>query len=30
LYNPDDCAIDADLRARLAQAQVVDGLFVIV
>ncbi|MBX9408889.1 helix-turn-helix transcriptional regulator [Pseudomonas baetica] len=29
LYKPDDCAIDADLRARLAQAQVVDGLFVI-
>ncbi|MCL9798735.1 helix-turn-helix transcriptional regulator [Pseudomonas sp. AKS31] len=29
LYKPNDCAIDADLRARLAQAQVVDGLFVI-
>ncbi|MEN5314179.1 helix-turn-helix transcriptional regulator [Pseudomonas koreensis] len=29
LYKPDDCAIDSDLRARLAQAQVVEGLFVI-
>lgn len=29
LYKPDDCAIDDDLRARLAQAQVVEGLFVI-
>ncbi|WP_339431788.1 MULTISPECIES: helix-turn-helix domain-containing protein [unclassified Pseudomonas] len=29
LYKANDCAIDADLRARLAQAQVVDGLFVI-
>jgi hypothetical protein len=29
LYAPDDCAIDDDLRARLGQAQIVDGLFVI-
>ncbi|WLH36234.1 helix-turn-helix transcriptional regulator [Pseudomonas sp. FP2196] len=29
LYKPDDCAIDDDLRARLAQARIVDGLFVI-
>ncbi|MGB8923599.1 MAG: helix-turn-helix transcriptional regulator [Pseudomonas sp.] len=29
LYKPDDCAIDADLRARLAQARIVDSLFVI-
>ncbi|KAE9645023.1 helix-turn-helix transcriptional regulator [Pseudomonas sp. PB106] len=29
LYQPDDCAIDDDLRARLAQTQVVEGLFVI-
>ncbi|MNB60667.1 Helix-turn-helix domain protein [compost metagenome] len=29
LYKTDDCAIDDDLRARLAQAQVVEGLFVI-
>lgn len=29
LYKPDDCAIDDDLRARLAQSRVVEGLFVI-
>ncbi|WP_311885384.1 hypothetical protein [Pseudomonas sp. VD-NE ext] len=29
LYKPYDCAIDDDLRARLAQTQVVEGLFVI-
>ncbi len=29
LYKPDDCTIDDDLRSRLAQAHVVDGLFVI-
>jgi transcriptional regulator with XRE-family HTH domain len=29
LYKPDDCAIDDDLRARLAQTQIVEGLFVI-
>jgi transcriptional regulator with XRE-family HTH domain len=29
LYEPDDCAIDDDLRARLAQSRIVEGLFVI-
>lgn len=29
LYKPDDRAIDDDLRARLAQSRIVEGLFVI-